>query len=404
MSREFDVIIWGASGFTGRLVAEYVVRQYGTKGDLRWAMAGRNETKLQQVATAIGAADVPRVLADSHDLDALKTLATRTKVVCTTVGPYALYGSKLVEACIAEGTDYCDLTGEVQWMRRMIDLHQEVARKKQVRIVHTCGFDSIPSDMGVYWFQEQLKAATGQYAQAIHFRLKAGKGGFSGGTIASLNNVLAEAGKDPSIFEILGDPYGLNPEGERHGPDGPDLDHATFDPISRAYMAPFVMASINTRVVRRSQALQGRTYGADFRYNEATLTGKGFGGKMAANVMSFGMNFLQSATPGGMKAKFLGLFLPNPGEGPSQKAREAGFYVVDFYAEMPDGSIRKARVKGDRDPGYGSTSKMLAEAAICLAQDKLPARYGHLTPSVAMGDALLNRLQDNAGLSFEMRE
>lgn len=403
MHREFDLIIWGVTGFTGRLVAEYLVQQYGVNAKLKWAIAARNESKLAEVAASIGAGAVPHLIADSHDMASLQAMAARTKVVCTTVGPYALHGSELVEACIAEGTHYCDLTGEVQWMRRMIDQHQTAALAREVKIVHTCGFDSIPSDMGVYWLQEQLKAETGQYAQAIHFRLKAGKGGFSGGTIASLNNVLAEGEKDPSIFEILGDPYALNPAEQRQGPDSPDIDHAAFDPISGAHIAPFVMASINTRVVRRSQALRGRSYGADFQYDEATLTGTGFTGRMAAGLLSFGMNFLQSATPGGFKAKLLGQFLPKPGEGPSQKAREAGFYIVDFYAEMPDGSVRKARVKGDRDPGYGSTAKMLGEAAVCLAKDELPATFGHLTPSVGMGAALLQRLQDRAGLSFVLK-
>jgi len=403
MNREFDILIWGASGFTGRLVVQYLLNQYGVNQSLRWAVGGRNGAKLARVMEEIGAQEVPILIADSHDLAALEEMATRTKVVCTTVGPYALYGTKMVQACISSGTHYCDLTGEVPWMRRMIDAHHQAAQEKQVRIVHTCGFDSIPSDMGVYFFQKQVKEATGEYCQHIRFRLKASKGGASGGTIASMMNILTESEKDPSILDVLADPYSLNPEGMREGKDGPDLMDSAYDPIAKAHIAPFVMGTINTRVVRRSHALSGMPYGGDFQYDEASLTGKGVSGKLKAGVMSFAMGMLTNASPSSMMGKLMGNFLPKPGEGPSEQVRETGFFVIDLYGSMANGEVHKARVKGDRDPGYGSTSKMLGESAVCLALDSLDSPYGMLTPSTAMGDHLLERLQKNAGLSFELK-
>ncbi len=398
-SRTFELIVWGATGFTGQLVAEYLQQRYGSEGDLRWAMAARNESKLRKVAEQIGA-KVPLLIADSHDLAALKALCAQTRVICSVVGPYASYGSELVQACVEEETHYCDLTGEVPWMRKMIDQHHAIAQEKQLKIVHTCGFDSIPSDMGVYFMQKKAQAETGAYLQHIRFRLKAGKGGFSGGTIASLNQVLVDSQKDPSVLQVLANPYGLNPLGDQDGQDEPDLMEAKYDPIAKGWMAPFVMSAINTKVVRRSQALSGHPYGRDFRYEEATLMGDGWGSKIAARGMAWGMGLLQSATPGTPLGTILAWVMPKPGEGPSQSARENGFYVVDFFGTNETGQVYKCRVKGDRDPGYGSTCKMLAETAICLSRDEKPESYGVLTPSVAMGDALLKRLQENAGLSF----
>ena len=403
MSKKYDLVLWGATGFTGQLVAEYLLQTHGSQGPLRWAMAARNADKLTRVQRQLGAEDIPQLIADSHDRPSLDTLAAQARVVISTVGPYALHGSDLVAACVAQGTHYCDLTGEVQWMRRMIDQHHAEAQAKGVKIVHTCGFDSIPSDMGVFFMQQEAQKRLGQPLKRIHFRLKTGKGGFSGGTLASLNNVLAEGQKDPSVFQVLGDPYGLNPEGERQGPDGRDLDQATYDPVAGAYIAPFVMGSINTKVVRRSQALSGHPYGRDFQYDEATLTGQGWTGQIAAHTMAWGMGLLQKAAPGTVMGNLMGLFMPKPGQGPSQSTRESGYYLIDFFGETAQGEVHRVRVKGDRDPGYGSTSKMLAQSALCLAQDDLPDTYGVLTPSVAMGDALLKRLQEKAGLSFEWK-
>jgi short subunit dehydrogenase-like uncharacterized protein len=399
-TREFDIIIWGASGFTGRLVAQYYFENYGTDGDFKWAIGGRNETKLKAVRAEVADDTVPIVVADSKNAASLEALVKRTKVICTTVGPYAIYGSELVAACIAHQTHYCDLTGEVQWMRRMIDQHHESAIANGVKIVHTCGFDSIPSDMGVYYIQKELKAKNGQIAKNIKMRVAAISGGISGGTYASLSRVKEEAELDNSIYEILGNPYGLNPKGEMQGSDKPDLMHVKFDEASKSWIGPFVMASINTKVVRRSNALSDYTYGKDFGYEESTINGKGFKGKLVGKLTAFVIGLMMDAKPGSfIKKRFDGL-LPKPGEGPSKKQRENGFFNLRFYITLADGTKKLAKVTGDRDPGYGSTSKMLGESAICLAKDDLPNTSGMLTPSVAMGDALLTRLEANAGLTF----
>lgn len=403
-SREFDVIIWGASGFTGRLVAEYYLNEYGDSGELKWAMAGRNQAKLEEVRDEIGAKATPIIVADSHDEKSLKGLVSRTKVICTTVGPYALYGDKLVAACVEAGTDYCDLAGETQWIRRMIDQHYEAAQKTGARIVHCCGFDSIPSDMGVYFLQQQAKASTGEYAKHVKMRLKSAKGGLSGGTYASMGNVMAEAAKDPAVYKILFNPYGLNPRDEMTGQDKADLTSVKKDKDVDGFIMPFIMAAINTRVVRRSHALQGFPYGKDFMYDEAMISGTGITGRLKGYVGLVALGAMMAGKPGGLYKRTLDRFFPAPGEGPSKSEREAGFWNFTVVGIMRDGSRIKARVKGDRDPGYGSTSKMLGESAVCLALDsaKTPNEGGVLTPSTAMGDALLERLQSKAGLSFKI--
>ncbi|MEM6965312.1 MAG: saccharopine dehydrogenase NADP-binding domain-containing protein [Bacteroidota bacterium] len=400
--REFDVIIWGATGFTGRLVAEYMLEKYGTNGDVKWAMAARNAVKLEKVQDELGASAVPVVIADSNKMDTLERMVKRTKVVCTTVGPYAKYGTPLVEACVQHQTDYCDLAGEVPWMRRMIDAHHETAKANGARIVHTCGFDSIPSDMGVYFLQKKAKEKKGAYCEAINMRVKVMKGGMSGGTYASMGQVMVEARADKSIFKTLNNPYGLNPDPSDRGLDKRDLTEVIYDEDTQSWIAPFVMAGINTRVVRRSHALAGFPYGKNFKYDEAMMMGKGFAGRAKGNVLRLGMGAVMLAKPGSLVKNVIDRFLPKPGEGPSEEERENGFYKILFIGKYADGDIIKGVVTGDRDPGYGSTSKMLAECAVCLAKDKdkTPKVAGMLTPSVAFGDVLLERLENNAGLKF----
>lgn len=400
MNKEFDIIIWGASGFTGRLVAEYLFKNYGADNTIKWAMGGRNQTKLEQVRAEVADESVPLVIADSKDEASLNKMVQRSKVICTTVGPYAKYGSKLIAACVANQTDYCDLTGEVQWMRRMIDQHHEAAKTKGTKIVHACGFDSIPSDMGVYFMQKEAQAQTGQRAKQINMRVRGAKGGISGGTYASLSNVMVEAQKDKSIYATLFNPYGLNPKGEDSGPDKPDLQKVVYDKTANSWIFPFIMAGINTKVVRRSNALADYSYGKDFRYDEAMIGGKGISGRLKAIAATLPLGLLMSAKPDSFLKKMIDKRLPVPGEGPNKAAREAGFYNLKFFITLEDDSLAVGKVTGDMDPGYGSTSKMLAESAICLAKDDIPNVGGILTPSVAMGDALLQRLQDNAGLTF----
>lgn len=402
-SREFDLIVWGASGFTGRLVAEYLFKTYGTNQDLRWAMAGRNEKKLASVRSIVADDTVPMVVADSLDRASLDQMAQRTKVIVTTVGPYGKYGSELVAACVANQTHYCDLAGEVDWLRKMIDEHHDAAQANGTKIVQTCGFDSIPSDMGVYFVQQQAMAKTGQPAQRIRMRVKAMSGKMSGGTYASLSNTMENAQKDRSLYKVLVSPYSLNPEGEREGPDKPDLQGVVYDKTAKSWIFPFIMAGINTKIVRRSNALLEFPYGKDFRYDEAMMSGDGISGRLKAYSAAATLGLLVLAKPGSFMKRMADRVFPDPGEGPNKEEREAGFYNMRFYTTLHDGSQALGKVTGDMDPGYGSTSKMLAECGVCLAKDELSANGGVLTPSTAMGDALLKRLQNNAGLTFEFK-
>ena len=406
-SRDFDVIVYGATGFTGTLVAEYLLREYGVDRDLRWAIAGRSANKLEEVKRGLGsdATALEIIVADSSDKLALADLAGRARVILTTVGPYALYGEKLVGACVEAGTHYCDLAGETQFIRKMIDQHHERATETGARIVHCCGFDSIPMDIGVYFLQETAKEQHGAYCQQIALYVKATKGTASGGTLASMMNIVEEARKDRSIARILADPYALNPEGERTGPDGRDQQSVIHDADVGYWTAPFIMAGINTRVVRRSNALAGFPYGRDFRYREAVLTGKGFGGWLKATTMSFGLGmFLLGVSFAPTRAFLKKFILPKPGEGPDRDLQKNGFFNLMQVGKLPDGTVIRTRITGDQDPGYGSTSKMLAEAAVCLAKDELASAGGVLTPATAMGGPLLERLRRKAGLTFDIAD
>ncbi|MDA9357197.1 saccharopine dehydrogenase NADP-binding domain-containing protein [Flavobacteriaceae bacterium] len=399
MNKKYDIVVWGASGFTGRLVCEYIFKNYTTKGsDLRWAMGGRNKVKLKKIREKIADNTIPILIADSNNMVSLNELTKSTKVVCTTVGPYAKYGSKLVESCIENNSHYCDLAGEVQWMHEIINKHHESAKKNKVKIVHTCGFDSIPSDMGVYFINKELNK-NNQNAKSIDMRVAGIKGGISGGTYASLSNVIEDSYKDKNIYKILSNPYSLNPKGLQSGEDKKDLMKIVFDKISKNWIGPFVMATINTKVVRRSNALSNFSYGTKFRYSEATLAGKGIKGKIKGYLSAIPLIFV-GARPNSILKKIANAILPSPGQGPSKNQREDGYYNLKFYIKTEDNTEKIARVIGDMDPGYGSTSKMLAESAICLAKDNLPEKSGVLTPSTSMGDFLLKRLQDKAGLTF----
>jgi short subunit dehydrogenase-like uncharacterized protein len=402
--REFDLIIWGATGFTGQLVVEYLAQNYGVGGDLNWAIGGRNQDKLEQVRTDCLAPDqreqLPLVIADSADQQSLDDMVARSSVVCSTVGPYAKYGTPLVAACAGAGTDYCDLTGEVQWMAKVIPTYQERARESGARIVHTCGFDSIPSDLGTWFLQQQMLARHGVPAMRVKARVGRNRGAASGGTIASMMHLMEQARKDPSIRKLVADPYALYPEGIAPGEDGPDQTGVRFDPDFHQWTSPFIMGVVNTRVVRRSNALLGFPWGEDFRYDEAVLNRSKWQAKQIALATGAGMAAL-AIGPTRMLAK---RFLPAPGEGPSRKQREAGFYEIFFYGVHPSSRDDDMLVKvtGDMDPGYGSTSKMLGEAAVCLALDDLPVEGGFWTPASAMGQALLERLTTSAGLGFEI--
>lgn len=403
--RTYDVVVYGATGFTGKLVAAYLARQYGIGDDLRWAIAGRSEAKLRSVRASLGdgASGLDLIVADSTDSAALAAMAGQTKVVLSTVGPYALYGSDLVAACVETGSDYCDLTGEVQWIRKMIDRHHDRAQETGARIVHCCGFDSIPMDIGVFFLQQAAKESYGDYCRSIALYVKATKGAASGGTLASMVNIIEETRKDREIAKILVHPYSLNPEGEREGPDRRDQQKVIYDAEAKSWTAPFVMAGVNTKIVRRSNALAGYPYGREFTYREAVLTGDRVSGWLKGTAMTLGLGLLMLGVSFVPTRKLLQKFvLPKPGEGPSPELQKSGFFNLMQIGNLPDGRTIRTRITGDQDPGYGSTSKMLAESAVCLARDDIQAGGGVWTPASAMGAPLIARLRDNAGLTFDV--
>ena len=396
-TKQLDLIIWGATGFTGQLVSEYINKKYANTA-LKWGIAGRNKEKASVIAKRLNIAKDRVFIADCNNIESLIKLTSKTKVICTTVGPYAKLGTNLIDACIKTNTNYCDITGETQWIRKMIDKYHSKAKENKIKIINSCGFDSIPSDMGVFYSQKKLFEKTGEYANKINMRVAGAKGGISGGTYNSLSNVLEEARVDKEVRKTLTNPYGLNPIDKQKGPDKADLQSVIFDKVSNSWIAPFVMAGINTKIVRRSHALIDFKYGSDFSYDEATLSGKGVLGQVKG-YLSLIPIFLATRKKGSFIKNIVDYVLPKSGEGPSEKTRISGYYNLRFYLTQQN-KIYLSKVIGDMDPGYGSTSKMLAESAVCLALDKTPETYGILTPSVALGDPLLKRLQENAGLTF----
>lgn len=405
-SREFDLVLMGATGFTGRLVGEHLLDRYPPGGELSWAMAGRSEEKLEQVRSELGAAgaEVPLIVADSHDGPALQGMAGRTTAVISTVGPYAKHGSELVAACAAAGTHYCDLTGEVQWVRRMIDAHQQTARDSGARLVHCCGFDSIPSDLGVWVLQQAAMEQFGAPLDQITLGVRRMKGGASGGTIASMFQALEEGREDRSIRKLMADPYALNPADAPHGPKVPDQTGPRYDEQLERWTAPFVMAQVNTRVVRRSNAVLNFPWGEQFRYHETSITGQGLGARVRATATTAGLGaFMVGASLAPTRALLQRFVLPSPGEGPSPEARENGCFDMLLVGSNDSGALRLA-VTGDRDPGYGATSRMIGEAgaALALDQDRLEVDGGSWTPASCFGDVLVERLVAHAGMTFDL--
>src|SRR6516165_842182 len=385
-SSKFDIVVYGASGFTGQLVAEYLAVHYKGDKQLRWAMAGRSLDKLASVRDAIGAPkETPLIAADASDVASLKAMVEQTKSVISTVGPYQFYGNDLVAICAASGTDYLDLCGEPVWMRQMIDKHEAAAKSSGARIVFSCGFDSVPFEFGVIFVQEEAKRAFGVPVSRIKGRVRDMRGTLSGGTAASGRATFEAVAKDLSLVAILNDPFALTPGFS--GVKQPKGNRPVYEEDLQSWTAPFMMALINTRNVHRSNMLMGFPYGRELIYDEMVLTGPGEKGEAnAKRVMA-------------ANSEKTGPSAPKPGDGPSKEAREKGGYDLLYIAVAPDGRQVRASVKGDRDPGYGSTSKMIAECAICL-REMPDIKGGMWTPGAAMGGRLIKRLVDHAGITF----
>jgi short subunit dehydrogenase-like uncharacterized protein len=409
--RPFDIVVFGATSFVGEILCRYLVARHGigpesgNESSLRWAIAGRSTDKLESVAASTGA-DVPRIVADAANPDEMAALVDSCRLVISTVGPYALYGSELVAAAAAAGTDYCDLTGEPHWMQRMIDRHGEAAERTGARIVHSCGFDSIPSDLGVWFTQQAAIERFDEPCTQIAMRVMGAKGGASGGTIASMMNVMEETAEDPELRKTLANPYALAPEGMRSGVDQPDTVIPKKDVTTGEWIGPFVMARINTRVVHRTHALLGRPWGEGFRYDEAMSMGPGPVGAAKAGALVGGLGAFMGLASLGPARKLLDRVLPKPGAGPSPEAQEAGYFDLRFHGTTAGGRTITTKVTGDRDPGYGSTAKMLGESATTLLATNRGAKTGvgggFWTPATALGDRLIEALEAHAGLTFEV--
>ena len=385
---KYDIVVFGASGYTGRLVAEYLQEEYANTA-LKWAMAGRSLDKLASVRTALGIPEsVDLVSVDSDDAASVGQMVSDCRVVITTVGPYQLYGEELIKQCAEQGTDYVDLSGEPSWMHETIARHSAAAKASGARIIHSCGFDSIPFDLGVYCLQQHAIAQTGKPITTVKGRVRAMNGTFSGGTIASLRATMASARANPAIIKVLTNPFALT-EGFT-GPEQPTGAAPQYDEELNSWSAPFVMAAINTKNIHRSNFLMGHRYGEEFRYDEMLLTGDGEQGKAAAEYVA--------------KDDSIGKSDLQPGDGPTQEERENGNYDALFAGQNSEGELMISSVQGDRDPGYGSTSKMLAEAAICLLENPALASGGLWTPAAAMGQALIDRLHAHAGLTFQIEK
>jgi short subunit dehydrogenase-like uncharacterized protein len=389
-SPKFDIVVYGATGFTGQLVAEYLVAHYKGDASLKWAMAGRSKDKLAAVRDAIDAPkDLPLIVADASDPASLKAMVEQTRSVIAGVGPYQLFGSDLVALCAATGTDYFDYCGEPLWMRKMIDAHDAEAKASGARVMFSCGFDSLPFELGAFFVQQEAKRAFGAAAPRVKGRVRNMSGTLSGGTAASARATFAAVAKDLSLVSMVQDPFVLTPGFD--GPKQPRGNKPVMEEDLGSWTAPFVMATINTRNVHRSNMLMNFSYGKDFVYDEMVLTGPGEQGEANAKKVVAAVNAARLGASGG----------PKPGEGPSKEERENGHYDLLYVAIAPDGRQVRASVKGDCDP-YGSTGKMIAECAICLLRGKPDVPAGIWTPGAALGDRLIKRLEDNAGITFRV--
>ncbi|GAA5630141.1 putative trans-acting enoyl reductase Rv2449c [Acinetobacter calcoaceticus] len=407
----YDLVVFGATSFVGQILTRYLAEYFSTQQEqLRWAIAGRSQQKLQDLKSSLGTLgeSLPILIADASNQAELNALCAQTRVVVSTVGPYALYGEPLIQTCVTNGTDYCDLTGETQWIKKMIEKYESQAQQSSARIVHCCGFDSVPSDMGVYYLQQQAQKQFNAPATQVSMRVKTLKGGASGGTVASLINVIQEAAADPALRKDLVNPYVLCPPDHGNSQRQIYIKTAKFDPDFNAWIAPFVMAAVNERVVHRSNALSGNAYGSNFSYNEAILTGDGLKGRFKALGVVSGLGvFMLAAVSKPVSQLMERYMLPKPGEGPTPEQQRSGCFDLRFIGKTEAGQTLKIKVTGDRDPGYGSTGKMLGQAALSLAIDhvkeakKTGRAGGFWTPATMFDDRFIQRLTKHADIAFQ---
>ncbi|CAM3918591.1 saccharopine dehydrogenase family protein [Smaragdicoccus niigatensis] len=411
-SPEYDLIVFGATSFVGQIMTKHLAEHFATHdAEARWAIAGRSKSKLEELKRSLGSAgrSVPIVVADAASEEELRALCAQTRVVVSTVGPYALYGEPLIKVCAETGTDYCDLTGETQWIKKMVDKYEATAKRSGARIVHCCGFDSVPSDLGVYFLQQQALRQWGAPATKVTMRVKTLKGGASGGTIASMLNAVEEAVADPALRKQLTNAYYLCPDDHGFSARQHYVKSAEHDPDFDAWTAPFVMAAVNERVVHRSNFLSHNSYGDGFTYNEAMLTGSGLRGRLNATAIVAGLGaFIAGAAVKPTRSLMERFLLPKPGEGPSPEAQAAGRYDIRFVGKSESGQTIRTKVTGQGDPGYGSSSKILGQAAISLAFDfsdagvKTGPEGGFWTPATMFDQRLIGRLTRYAGMRFEL--
>lgn len=405
--RQYDLIVFGATSFVGKIIAQFLVYHYPQSEQFKWAIAGRSEKKLKTLLAQLPAdKQAPDwLIADSTDSEQVSKMCAATRVLISTVGPYALYGDSIVEACVAAGTDYLDLCGEPHWIHRMQHTYRDKAQASGARILHCCGFDSVPSDLGVYFLQQESQKQFGRVCTQVAMRVRRLRGGASGGTIFSMMNLIAEASHSPALRKALANPYLLCPSEHHFRARQKNLNKACYDPISQSWIAPFVMAAINTRVVHQSNALLNDMYSENFLYEEAMMTGKGWRGMSRGWMIALGLGGLMLAA--GIKPLrhlLTKYWLPKPGEGPSVKAQKAGFYELLFYGHTEKNERLCIRVMGDRDPGYGSTAKIISECAIALVNESQDNKKpgGFYTPAAFFGSSMFTRLGSHAGLSFDI--
>ena len=410
-NRPYAVVLYGATSFVGQITAKYLSQFLADSNDVEWAIAGRDEEKLKKLQSEISdsgsAKKVDIIIANSNDEASLDEMTKQAKVVISTVGPYLKYGEPLIKSCANNGTDYVDLTGEAIFIKDMMDKYQDTASQSGARIVNSCGFDSIPSDLGVYFTQQQAEKQFDEVCEKIHMRVKAAKGGLSGGTVASMATIFEEVGKDKSRRKQVANPYLLNDDADVPNVRQKNISKPEYDSEHSRWLAPFVMASINTRIVHRTNQLTDYEYGREFKYDEAMWMKDGVKGQLTSYALSAGLFGFATTMMFKPSRELLSKHvLPKSGSGPSKSEQENGYFDIRFFGYTTSNDSISTKVTGDRDPGYGSTSRMLAQSALCLAQDisRKDVKGGFWTPASAMGDKLIARLEEHSGLSFEVVE